>query len=154
MFKVYTFPALGNIIRYIWGHCCQKQVSRACISNYSLQNTVRCDCLFMLYFFLSNWISLQQLGYCGYCEDEHLDFERHFPKIFTHQGLMMNFVSEGTFFLLLQFYYLQRPWIMAGLFQGCILGTFSRLKSGRSPIILAVGAHVPTNFRFTKCNIT
>ena len=42
----------------------------------------------------------------------------------------------------------------SGLCRGCVLGTFSTLKSGMSPIILVVGAHVPTNFRFTNGNIT
>ena len=38
--------------------------------------------------------------------------------------------------------------------QGCVLGTFSTLKSGMSPIILTVGAHDPTNLRFMNGNIT
>ena len=42
----------------------------------------------------------------------------------------------------------------AGLCQGCVLGTFSTLKSGMSPIILAEGAHDPRNLRFTNGNIT
>ena len=109
--KVNTFPALGNITRYIWEHCCQKQVTRACISNYSLQNTVRCDCLFMLYFFYAiEWV-YSSLHEGGYCENGHLDFERHFPTIFTHQGLMMNCLWRNIF-LLLQLFYLQRQWIM------------------------------------------
>ena len=42
----------------------------------------------------------------------------------------------------------------SGLCQDCILGTFSTLKAGMSPIILAAGAHVPTNLRFMNGNIT
>ena len=45
---------------------------------------------------------------------------------------------------------------LAGLCRGCVLGTFTTLnmlKSGMSPIILAVGAHVPTNLRLTNGNI-
>ena len=38
---------LGNILRYIWGHCCQQWVSGACIHNYVLQITVWCDYLSM-----------------------------------------------------------------------------------------------------------
>ena len=41
-----------------------------------------------------------------------------------------------------------------GLCRGCILGTFSTLKSGMSPIILTVGANVPTHLRFMNGNIT
>ena len=97
MLKYYTFPALGTITRYIWSYCYQKQVSRACISNYSLQNTVGCDCLFIPYFFYAiDWV-YSSLHEGGYCENGHLDFKRHFPTIFTRQGLMMNYVSEGTF---------------------------------------------------------
>ena len=40
-----------------------------------------------------------------------------------------------------------------GLCRGCILGTFSTLKSGMSSIILAVGANVPTYLRFMNGNI-
>ena len=43
---------------------------------------------------------------------------------------------------------------LSGLCRGCILGTFSTLKSGMSPIILAVGTHVPTTLRFMNGNIT
>ena len=43
---------------------------------------------------------------------------------------------------------------MTGLCRGCVLGTFSTLKSGMSPIILAVGANVPTYLRFVNGNIT
>ena len=42
----------------------------------------------------------------------------------------------------------------AGLCGGCILGTFSTLKSGMSPIILTVGANVPTHLRFMNGNMT
>ena len=42
----------------------------------------------------------------------------------------------------------------AGLCRGCVLGTFSTLKSGMFPIILAVGANVPTYLRFMNGNIT
>ena len=40
----------------------------------------------------------------------------------------------------------------SGLKRGCVLGTFSTLKSAMSPNILAVGAHVPTNLRFMNGN--
>ena len=40
----------------------------------------------------------------------------------------------------------------SGLCRDCVLGTFSTLKSGMSPIILAAGAHVPTNLRFINGN--
>ena len=40
------------------------------------------------------------------------------------------------------------------LCRGCVLGTFSTLKSGMSPIILTVGANVPTHLRFMNGNIT
>ena len=46
------------------------------------------------------------------------------------------------------------PYKPLGLCRGCVLGTFSTLKSGMSPIILAVVAHVPTSLRFTNGNIT
>ena len=42
----------------------------------------------------------------------------------------------------------------SGLCRGCVLGTFSTLKSGTSPIILADGANVPTYLRFMNGNIT
>ena len=42
----------------------------------------------------------------------------------------------------------------AGLCWGCVLGTFSTLKSGMSPIILTVGANVPTHLRFVNGSIT
>ena len=42
----------------------------------------------------------------------------------------------------------------AGLCRGCVLGTFSTLKSGMSRIILAVGANVPTYLRIMNGNIT
>ena len=44
------------------------------------------------------------------------------------------------------------PW--TGLCRGCVLGTFSTLKSGMSPIILTVRANVPTHSRFMNGNIT
>ena len=42
----------------------------------------------------------------------------------------------------------------SGLCRGWGLGTFSTLKSGMSPIILSVGANVPTHLRFMNGNIT
>ena len=45
-------------------------------------------------------------------------------------------------------------YMSSGLCRGCVLGTFSTLKSGMSPIILAVGANVPTYLRFMNGNRT
>ena len=42
----------------------------------------------------------------------------------------------------------------SGLCRGWVLGTFSTLKSGMSPIILTVGANVPIHLRFMNDNIT
>ena len=49
---------------------------------------------------------------------------------------------------------MHRPIPLLGLCRGCVLGTFSTWKSGMSPIILAVGANVPTYLRFMNGNIT
>ena len=110
--KVYTFPALGNITRYIWGHCCQKQVSRACISNYSPQNTVKCDCLLMLYFFICNWMSLQQLAWRWVLWEQAFGFWKTFPNNIHPSGPDDELCLWRNTFLLVQFYYLQRQWIM------------------------------------------
>ena len=68
----------------------------------------------------------------------------------TQPLINSSFVDQNILFLFLSLVCVENTNYYSGLCQGCVLGTFSTLKSGMSPIILAVRGQCPHIFEIRE----
>ena len=124
--------------QYNKSHCRDKTILRPSYLHNEISYTGKMASLY--------WIRAQVISNC------HFELRlAHFKMIQLCQGDILGPYCDRYIMIL---HTAQKWHRIPGLCRGCVLGTFSTLKSGMSPMILAVGAHVPTSLRFPNGNIT